>query len=78
MTVTAPEFDPELNGYAAIERDGTVHAVSGEYDSEGEQNFEAHCGAFTIGSQEGGPRSEYLGEGYDWCGRCWPDWVIEE
>jgi len=65
MTVNAPDFDPTLNGHAAVEIENVIHAVVSKYDEQGHKGQFTECGTrledFPDGETIRGDRKE--GEG---------------
>lgn len=75
MPIDPPDFDPELEGHAAVKARGEVHAVTSDY-STGEHRSKTECGiVVTAGS--GAPREEYIGSA-PMCSECWPDSISDD
>lgn len=81
MTVDVPDFDPELNGHAAVVVDGpngeVCHAVVSHYE-ESAHGFKTECGVEVEDSQEQPPRSTIAERGVRMCPECWPESVVGE
>lgn len=73
MTVDAPDFDPELEGHAAIEIGELVHAVVTAYGEGGEQQV-TDCGRAIRNEIDIQPRSEWDGD--EMCPKCWPAPIV--
>lgn len=74
MTVTAPEFDPDLEGHTAIELDGVGHAAV-TFPDIGDAT---ECGIpLDRGDVQDVELREDLDEDLEWCGDCWPESVLE-
>jgi len=77
MTVNAPDFDPTLNGHAAVEIENVLHAVVSKYDEQGHKGQFTECGTrledFPDGETIRGDRKEM-----EHCNDCWPKLVVND
>jgi hypothetical protein len=51
MTVTPPDFDPEMTGHSAVLLDGTIHALVSKYDEDGHYDA-TEWAAESVGSSD--------------------------
>ncbi|WP_226010511.1 hypothetical protein [Halomicrobium salinisoli] len=78
MTVSAPDFDPELSGHSAIEVEGICHAVVSEYPADGDPQKVTECGDHVVNDPfEKDAREAFIGEA-EMCSDCWPESVFSE
>jgi len=79
MTVSPPDFDPDLLGFASIIKDGQCHALVSDYDDDGEYIRITECEIEISDSEVANSqaRSEFIDEDVEWCAECWPRDVVE-
>lgn len=79
MVVETPDFDPYLDGHAAVtldrEEDAILHAYTISYP-DGTREPYTECGK-PVEHNEDKPRGEYSDSQVEHCDECWPDHLRE-
>lgn len=77
MTVSAPEFDPELTGHSAIVFGEVCHAVVTSYGESTPENV-TECGLSVDNQGDIEPRLAFDSDDYVMCPNCWPEHIVSD